>query len=330
MGWIEYGLLLIAVLLFASALLPKLRLYRSLLWASSALMTLSALFPRPGSTLTAPLFTASSGAPRFPSEVFGIVWWILGAWIARSVLELILRRTIFPDDNRPHARRLFADLAAGLIYVVALVGIMDTVFKQSVSAVLATSGVLAVVLGLALQNTLADVFSGLALNIERPFSAGDWITIQGGAAGVVMEINWRATRLKTLSNEMVVIPNSIVAKAVVTNHRRLDNAHIYSIRLQIDHRVPAAQVIEAILAAARASAGIAADSASTVFAHEFVDGLITYEISVGIDDYLAVDAVRSELIGRVAAALVTHDILIGAPATEVRLLAHTSADKPSD
>jgi len=60
-----------------------------------------------------------------------------------------------------------------LVYVVALVGIMDTVFKQSVSAVLATSGVLAVVLGLALQNTLADVFSGLALNIERPFSAGD-------------------------------------------------------------------------------------------------------------------------------------------------------------
>lgn len=60
-----------------------------------------------------------------------------------------------------------------LVYVVALVGIMDTVLKQPISAVLATSGMLAIILGLALQNALADVFPGLAINIERSFRAGD-------------------------------------------------------------------------------------------------------------------------------------------------------------
>lgn len=54
---------------------------------------------------------------------------------------------------------------------MAFLGIMNTVFEQPLSGVLATSGVLAIVLGLALQNTLADVFSGLAINIERPCGA---------------------------------------------------------------------------------------------------------------------------------------------------------------
>ena len=61
-----------------------------------------------------------------------------------------------------------------------------------VSAVLATSGVLAIVLGLAMQNTLADVFSGLAINIEQPFGAGDWITLADHVQGQIIEINWRA------------------------------------------------------------------------------------------------------------------------------------------
>jgi small-conductance mechanosensitive channel len=203
---------------------------------------------------------------------------------------------------------------------------MDTVFKQSVSAVLATSGVLAVVLGLALQNTLADVFSGLALNIERPFSAGDWITMQGDVAGVVMEINWRATRIRTTSNEMLFIPNSMVAKAILTNHRRLDSAHVYGVKIKIDHQTPPARVIEALLGAARASVGIAAGTTPTVYACRFVDGLIEYEISIGIDDYGMAAEVTSEVIRQATDALGAKKIRIGAPPTGVRILARSTGE----
>jgi small-conductance mechanosensitive channel len=113
-----------------------------------------------------------------PSELFGIAWWILGAWLVKNVLALVLRRTIFPDDNQPHARRIYADLGSGVVYVVAFFGIVATVLGQPLSAALAASGVFAIVLGLALQNTLADVFAGLAINVERPFAAGDWITLK--------------------------------------------------------------------------------------------------------------------------------------------------------
>ena len=170
-------------------------------------------------------------------------------------MTLILRRTIFPNDYQPHARRLFADLASGMLYIVAFVGIMDTVFKQPISAYLATSGVLAIVLGLALQNTLSDVFSGLAINIERPFGAGDWITMNDTVEGQIIEIDWRATRIRTFANEMVVIPNSVIAKAIVTNHRKLNEPYISSLSLKIDSAVSPARVIKALESAADASRG---------------------------------------------------------------------------
>ncbi len=163
--WIEVGLAVATTMLLACAVTRPLRAYRSLFLGGAALAAITMLFPRPGNRVGQFLFAAGSGSMHLPVELFGIAWWILGAWLIRSLLALILRRTIFPNDYQPHARRLFADLASGMLYIVAFVGIMDTVLKQPISGFLATSGVLAIVLGLALQNTLADVFSGLAINI---------------------------------------------------------------------------------------------------------------------------------------------------------------------
>jgi small-conductance mechanosensitive channel len=316
--WTEVGLLALAAVLFTCGLLPMLRSYRALFWGSSALVLITAVFPRQGNPLGQYLFVGTAGVPRIPFDLFGIAWWILGAWLVKSLLDLILRRTIFPDDNEPHARRLFADLASALIYVVAFVGIMDTVLKQPIAAVLATSGVLAIVLGLALQNTLADVFSGLAINIER--GAGDWITLTDGIEGEVIEINWRATRIKSPSNDMIVIPNSFVAKAVVTNHRRLNVPHICTLEISIDHRVSPTRVIAALQAAASSSPGIAAGSTATAFACRFTDSLVTYELDVSIDDFTLIGSIRSEVVRRVVEAFRSMDVRIGTAAMAVQIV----------
>ncbi len=147
----------------------------------------------------------------------------------------MLRRTLLPQDDEPYARRLFADLASGVIYVVAFVGVMDSVFEIQMSAVLATSGVLAIVLGLAFQSTLGDVLSGLAINIDRPFGAGVWIAVAPDIEGEVVQINWRATRPSTWLGALVVIPNSVIARSVVANHSRLARLHRCVFHLHIEH-----------------------------------------------------------------------------------------------
>ena len=203
-------------------------------------------------------------------------------------------------------------------------------FKQPISSFLATSGVLAIVLGLALQSTLADVFSGLAINIERPLRAGDWITVSDTVSGQVIEVNWRATRLRTLSNDTIVIPNSIVSKAIVTNHSRPTVHHFRTLRLTVDAAVAPDKVIEALLAAAGGSPGVAPLTTATANACAFSDSLIAYELAYAVAHFALAPGVQSEVIRRVVDAFKDRGIAVGAPAMDVRIIRPRVASGMSD
>ncbi len=326
----EGALLAAAAAVLLCGLLPWLRAYRSLVFGAGTLLLITALIPRAGNTLGTYLFSEKPQGIHLPLELFGLAWWILGAWLVKSLLELVLRRTIFPNDNQPHARRLFADLASGFIYIVAFVGIIETVLKQPISTVIATSGVLAIVLGLALQNTLADVFSGLAINIDQPFRASDWITMNGNVEGEVMEINWRATRIRTATNEMIVIPNSLAAKAIVTNHRHSNRPRLCMIGLNVDRQFSPVRVIGELREAARACTGIATDFDPIAYASAFSDSLVTYQLYFGVDDFTLTPQIQSDVICGVAEALQRAGIVVGAGAVEVHLAqrARPAVDAP--
>jgi small-conductance mechanosensitive channel len=328
--WLVPVLLAVAAAMLVCGFVRRLRPFRALLWVGALLILVAAVYPRRGNALGERLFGGLFVGERVPSEIIGVLWWMLGAWLLKSLLDIVLRRTIFPNDNQPHARRLFADLASGLIYVVAFVGIMDTVLKQPISAVLATSGVLAVVLALALQNTLGDVFSGLAINIERPFGAGDWITMNDTVEGQIIEIDWRATRIRAWSNDMIVIPNSVVAKAIVTNHRGRHDPHICTLRVAVDSSVPPARVIAALLAAADSLTGRPAAPAPQAYASGFDGNLVAYELNVPIPSYERLKGVRSAAVVAIAAALERGGIAIGTLATDVRAagIATTAVAEP--
>ncbi len=192
-----------------------------------------------------------------------------------------------------------------MVYIIAFIGIMDTVLKQPVSAFLATSGVLAIVLGLALQSTLADVFSGLAINIERPFGAGDWITLND---------------IRTAVNDMVVIPNSVIAKAIVANHRKLNQSYLSSFTIKIDSSVDAARVIRMLESAASSTPGVAADGKPTGYAYGFSDSLVDYRLYFGVEGFERAADVLSQVIIHVTDALRKEEISIGSPAIAVKIL----------
>jgi len=327
-GWIEIGLLSTAAILVILRLVPRLRPYRPLFTGGGALLLITAVFPRTGNPLGQFLFGVKPDGLGLPRELFGVVWWVLGAWLFKSLLDLVLRRTFFPNNNEPHARRLFADLASGLIYVLAFGGIVGTVFKEPISTFLATSGVVAIVLGLALQNTLGNVFAGLAINIERPFRAGDWITVGDKASGQVTEVNWRATRINTLSNDTIVMPNSVIAMAAVTNHSRPKGAHDCVVRLSVDLSVKPSRVIEALTAMAGASPDITAGTVPLAYACAFADSLVVYELAFKIDSFAQTPGAKSRMLLRIADAFQEMGIQIGAPPMDVRLTKAADFDAP--
>ena len=182
--------------------------------------------------------------------LFKSLWWLLPALFVVALLPPLVwrpieRRTRYPV---PNVARTFVNL---VVFGVAGVCILAFVFERPLTTILAASGLLTLILGIALQNLILDAFSGLVLNLEQPFALSQWIGIatrwHGRQFGRVEELNWRTTRLWTRDNNLVVIPNSIISNAAITNYSRPTYPSRMEIPVVLEFSVPverAQQVLE--------------------------------------------------------------------------------------
>jgi small-conductance mechanosensitive channel len=120
------------------------------------------------------------------------------------------------ENGRSHVPNILIGMASLAGYALTLLLIASQIFGLDVTAVAATSGVVAIVLGVSAQQTLGQIFAGLALNVSRPFRMGDSLQIDG-VWGVVVDADWRAVTLRTYEGNLVTLPNTAVAAARLTN-----------------------------------------------------------------------------------------------------------------
>jgi small-conductance mechanosensitive channel/CRP-like cAMP-binding protein len=175
-----------------------------------------------------PLPAQSQGADSMSLWLHAVagIWWLLGARVLVAVMGFTLNH-----NRRWREARLFPDLTAAAIYIAAILVVLISVLALPIGGLLATSGVLAIVLGLALQNTLADVFAGIAFGIESPFSVGDRISVTDRIEGTVVQMNWRSIRILTDGDDVAIVPNSVVAKADIVNRSSPTRVRSASIEL---------------------------------------------------------------------------------------------------
>ncbi|MES2029171.1 MAG: mechanosensitive ion channel family protein [Pseudomonadota bacterium] len=162
------------------------------------------------------------------AKLAGILWWTHLAWTVIGFIDIYVRL-----NHKPREAHLIQDMAVAVIYLGAALSIIRFVFGMPLGTLLTTSGVVAVIFGLALQNTLGDVFSGIALTLGKAYVLGDWIRLSDGTEGRVTETNWRSTNLLTGANNVVVLPNSILARQGVTNLSRPDETHLITLSVRI-------------------------------------------------------------------------------------------------
>ena len=155
-------------------------------------------------------------------------------------------------EGRPRETRIVADLLAGAIYTSAILAVVNYVFQVPIGGLIATSGVIAIVLGLALQSTLSDVFSGIAMGLEHAYKPGDMLWVEGDVEGQVVQICWRSTHIATLHNSIAVIPNSIIAKARFENRSAPTPTRSVTLPVTIDALVDPRRCIAALQAAIKA------------------------------------------------------------------------------
>jgi small-conductance mechanosensitive channel/CRP-like cAMP-binding protein len=194
------------------------------------------------------------------------------------VFDVALRRRQVP--------RILQDLVQGIAYFITA-AIVLTRSDVDVTRVFTASVLTTAVLGLALQDTLGNVMAGLALQLERDFEVGDWINLGDRASpivGRIREVRWRATTIVTKNGDLMLIPNSAITRAMITNFSRPTTAHRQWVTVRVGFRHPPARVREVIVEAVRRLSFVRAEPAPDCLLLEFRDDASTYACRYWIDD----------------------------------------------
>jgi len=189
-------------------------------------------------------------APVFQYEiviiVFDILWWIAPAHFLLLAIEQFVWIPLEKRTGRklPDLVRRFLGF---LVYTLTIFFVIAFVFDQKITSLLATSGVLAMIIGLAIQINISNIFSGIVINLERPFRIGDFVKIGDFDEGLVTDITWRTTRIESRSGSMLCIPNSRAAESVINNFSYPDDRYFFSNEVHVDAKHPPEKVQKVLL-----------------------------------------------------------------------------------
>ena len=226
-----------------------------------------------------------------------IAWWFVGAQLVRATL-----RTALQLGSPRRETILLQELLGALVYVIAAVGICTYVLDLPIRGLLATSGALAIVVGLALQSSLGDAFSGVVLNLERPYSVGDWISVDGAVEGYVLETNWRTTHIRTPSSDLAVVPNSVIAKSKIVNGSQPSRVHRSGICVRLDRTLALEDAQDLMKDVLRGCVSVLHSEEPSVTLKSVSSEAATYELRFAVAEIGSVDVAKAEILRRAVCA----------------------------
>ena len=239
-------------------------------------------------------FNRDSGEFKLVATVvgFSVVWFVA------TTLQAIFLAEAHSSAFRSRTPRLLVDIVRLCFVVVGMVMVYSGVWHKDVSPLLTTFGVGSLVVGLALQDTLGNLFSGLSLIFERPVAVGDWIQL-GETIGKVRQITWRSVRIVTRELNEITIPNSAIGKDRILNFSSPTRLHGFKITVGFSYDAPPSLVKEMLRATALETPGVCATPAPDARTIDFAASSVTYELRVFIDDYEILTDVRNDLMSRI-------------------------------
>ncbi len=209
------------------------------------------------------------------------------------LIDVLLFDLLMSQRKHVLAPQLLREILAIVLYFVLFGGAISRTFNVDVKSWLLTGGAVALIVGLALQETLGNLFSGIALHLEDSFEIGDVIR-SGDFTGVVEGTRWRGTRIRTFNNNFVIIPNSVLARERLEVFPRSNpNGRVLSVG--IDYHVPPSTAIEVLTHAASHVDGVSREMPCFARVAGFADSAVTYEVKYFTRDYALRDRIDAEI-----------------------------------
>jgi small-conductance mechanosensitive channel/CRP-like cAMP-binding protein len=214
----------------------------------------------------------------------------------RSVDDVGYRRR--PFSKFPHFQYFFSfrsarnfnlvrNVVSVVIFIAAFFIILQSQYStayEKLTPIFTGSTIIAVVLGFALQDTLGNLFAGLAIQADQPFQIGDVVTINNKGAGVVENISWRGVQIRTFQNKLLVISNSVLGKEAIEVAPR-DNLNARLVNFNTLYANSPAQTIKIIRDVVRPAENVSQKLRPIVRIKNFGDSGIDWEVKYWLEDY---------------------------------------------
>ncbi len=252
------------------------RVTAGIFFAGTYLVALSA------SGLLAPIAPGPHNWPR----VLTILLFSFSVVLTAGLLlfDVVLARRAYP--------RILRDLVHAIAYLITGAVVL-TRSEVDVTKVFTASVLTTAVIGLALQETLGNIMAGLALQLEPDLEAGDWVRIDDKVTGRIREVRWRATTVVTKNGDLVMIPNGVIARSLITNFSRPTPAHRQWVMVRVHFRYPPGKVRDIVVEAVRAQGFVRAEPPPDCILWEFKDDACTYAVRYWMDDFQRDDSMDS-------------------------------------
>ncbi len=211
------------------------------------------------------------------------LFWISVIYAVLLFVNVLLFDQAAAGTWRARAPKLFQDLLRVLLVVIGAAIVLSVVWRRDLGGLVAALGVGSIVLGLALQETLGNLMSGIAMLFERPFAIGDWIEV-GTQRGEVVQINWRSVHLRTVDRNLLVIPNSALGRETIVNFSA--PTRLQTVRLSFTFGLddPPNRVKDMLRGTALNTPNVAADPPPKAHAVEFQNDRIRYQAVLCLDN----------------------------------------------
>lgn len=231
-------------------------------------------------------------------KVSDTFFWLILILSTLKFVNILMFSNVLSKETQEKIPKLLIDFLRTFLVLLGAAIIASNVWGADLGRLLAALGVGSVVLGLALQDVLGGLFSGIALLSSKPFTVGDWIRV-GDMDGRVTNIDWRAVTLVDFSGDTITVPNSVIAKERFRNFSRPSPIHRESVPFDISFDDPPNKVKQVLLEAAYETESILKEPAPHVALISYDEFSIRYEIRYFIDDYGQVAAIHNDFITRI-------------------------------
>jgi small-conductance mechanosensitive channel/CRP-like cAMP-binding protein len=211
--------------------------------------------------------------------------------------SFVLFDIFYIGRTKREAPELLRMLFSLVTYALLLAMIVSQVLKKDLSGLLATSAVLSVVIGLALQDTLVNFFAGTSIHIEQPFQIMDSIRIRD-KAGRVEAVSWRTTTLRTSDNSMIIFPNSQIAREPIEVYH-YNQLQRHRIEFTAPYSIFPETAVKVAVNAARALPGVFYENEPRARIVGFGDSSINYELLYWVKDFMLVKEINAQLRKRI-------------------------------